>query len=127
MIPVSLPYRFIVRLQTETKSALSIQLTNDLILNLVQEQGKQTLTIERSRMHQDTFFDQHFPCHCEFSFQGNNPVDLDVLVDRCSVELLINQDEQAFSFLSFPEERLKQITLKPVQGITRLVQMKLYL
>jgi Beta-fructosidases (levanase/invertase) len=56
----------------------------------------------------DEAYDQHFPHDYSLALGANRSIDLDLLLDRCSVELLLDHGRYSVTNLAFPEQGPEQ-------------------
>lgn len=121
---VMTPYRLRMKFSLLPQSEFSLSLTDDLSLSVSDSGLDSLLVINRSTAETESDFDRQFAATCELVITGTE-IDLDILVDRCSVEILVNNGKYACSFLSYPTTHIQTIDLKTMRGIIQIKEVKL--
>lgn len=77
---------------------------NELEFTFTVQKGQLTLRCQRHGQIGVAEFDEHFPHDFSVELGANRPLSVDLLLDRSSVELLLNGGRYAITNLVFPKE-----------------------
>ncbi|MDD2344437.1 MAG: GH32 C-terminal domain-containing protein, partial [Tolumonas sp.] len=97
-------HRLQFSLELKDNSSLVLQPMNEVIFTFTVQKGQLTLRCQRHGHIGVTEFDEHFPHDFTVALGANRPLKADLLLDRCSVELLLDDGRYAITNLVFPTE-----------------------
>ncbi|WP_316676147.1 glycoside hydrolase family 32 protein [uncultured Tolumonas sp.] len=97
-------HRLQFSLALKDNSSLVLQPMNELELSIKVQKGQLTLRCQRHGQIGVAEFDEHFPHDFSVELGANRPLSVDLLLDRCSAELLLDGGLYAITNLVFPNK-----------------------
>ncbi len=109
-------------LKPEINTSVQIEPVEGTTLYLETNEQEMTLRCVRQARTWNLEFDQHYPHDYKIPLGDIREIDMQILIDQGSVEVLMDQGLYSVTNLAFPDSETKDVTVKVMQGVVSLTR-----